>query len=294
MRVFSYKPYGLHGLDAHKSSRSSVSGLFDKKEEIQPIREEPTLVTHDDVMRYLLDLIFPLIASLRKDDAWVHLAWGNPLELELVAGDDLTAAEAIDGCNATDTPAAWNGTGCPILTEEEEKEAGEGENSYRITRRANPLWRAKEARSHAWVLLKHAKNLRATAKARKLKIMPLEDDRLLWASINELWKRANRVFDRVNSIISTADDFREVQGLDVDMQTRRREYTKSTGLEPTMKLPSHVKGGESKGLSQVPWNAILIVAGIIGVAVLLSQVKVFVPGFLKSQGPVPTPVPTPA
>lgn len=243
--------------------------------EVEPLRVEPTVVTRDDVMRYLLDLLFPLIGSLRKDDAWKNLVWGNPLELELSAAEGLLEAESIDGCVATDTPSAWDGEGdCPILSEEEEKEAGEGDTVYRISHRADPLWRAKEARRVALTLIRFARQLRSAAKARKAKSAPIEEDRVLWANINALWKRAGLIFDRINSSLTTSgDDFREIQGLDVDMQKMRLDYTDLTGLKPTMRLPSRV---ESPG-SGVPWGWIVFAAVLAAGALLLGQVRGFIP-----------------
>lgn len=237
-----------------------------------PLREKPLVPTSDDLQRYY-ELLQPQIAGLRKD-AWKHLVWGNPLELEGVAGDNLNEAEILDGCKLVySTLSDWDGTGCPILTEEEDKFAGEGDTPYRIAKRADPLWKAKEDRRVAFVLLQFAKDLRAEGIARKLPIPPPDSERLIWANINTLLPRIKSLGEKNWKIKWVSDDdFREYQALDIDFQKLRADYIATTGHKTTLDLPTHIEGtqteikGVAEGLKTVAKVAGLGIVAFVGIS----------------------------
>lgn len=281
-----------------------VGALFGGSE-VKALREEPTIVSFDDLTRYL-DLIEPLIKSYWKDTA-NNLVYANPLGFESDAADALLEANSLDGCDdeAFASVTAWNGeTKCPMLTGDllsgERKAFEDSSATFKSMQMANPLFKAKFLRNEAFRFLKIARTIRDAAKRRKVSFTPPPPDEVrLSDNADALLKRWKDLFDKTwanrtswgTTGWSTADDFREISGLDVDLQKARLAYTTITGLEPSMDLPSHVKGSESKGVGAIPWTAILIIGGLIAASVFLSKIPPVMGSFSKT--PVPPPVPVP-
>ena len=284
------RPYMIPAYVAEDERAVRVGVLFEKTE-IKPLREEPTVVTFDDMTRYL-DLLDPLIRSYWRDTSH-NLVYANPLGFESDAADNLLEANSLDGCDdeAFASVTMWNGeTKCPMLTGDllsgERKAFEDSTASAKAAFMVNPLFKAKFLRNEARRFLAIARTIRATAKTRKVSFTPPPPKEVkLSDNADTLLKRYLNLFDKVwaNKTSwgpagwNTSDDFREVQGLDVDFQKARLAYTDITGLEPSMDLPSHVAGGESKGIGAIPWTPILVIAGLIAAAVFLGKITPFIP-----------------
>ena len=217
----------------------------------KPLREMPTYITGGDAQSYL-NQVGDLITSLKKD-MHAYLIVDDAPEDEDKAFAKLESAEKDDGCSvpglcitlddggrscSPQALRAWNGTGCPTMTQQEWLSTSE---TVRDTKRKlSSDWRAREKRLQAFQYKERANKTYRNAAERKVPPQPQDKDVDLWNSIydkgglDERWYKINSDI----ALYASGDDWKRIQSLDMDMQKARDEFTAITGKKPTVNIPT--------------------------------------------------------
>jgi hypothetical protein len=323
MDLFSVQPYpyipGMHGRDTSKDTALLEKAVTNNIEstaiesileaavvgrvgvEYKPLREVPNVVSGDDIKSYLA-IIAPLVAAL-YNDARANLIWEDPWDPYKLSISKLSQATSNDGQSVPNQPDPatagpndsnrWNGdTGsAPTMTV---NEYADWKNNGTFVDKANPLKIASALRHEAQMSWQEAKMVSSSMMARNIANGPVATEKQLYLDIDDLMhNRVNSAIDRAyNGLMNTADDFREVQALDIDVQKDKDRYVALTGLVPSRSTPSEIPGAQT---SSNQWTSTLkygITAAIV-IVVGIAVIKI-VPSIFELMSRPSKPLPTPA
>lgn len=260
----------------HPFVQRSTSMVIGADPTFTPVRELPAVTTAADLRSYL-DLLSPIITAL-YNDARKNLVWDDPWNPYKAAIARLWAATAIDRQQVPNQPSPnpgpsdpnrWDGTfgAAPVF---DPNTYHDWNQESAMVQALHPLDKAKALRYEAKGLWQTAKDLSSAMLARNIAAGPVPTEASLWQTIDTLFHvrlptAITRAYTGLPQAadLGTADDFRELQGLDVDTQRSRASYQGITGRDPGGNYPAFIAGNPSE--KSPAWLSSLITLAGIGV-----------------------------